>query len=116
MARLLAACNSVSYLLFSLFGIPFVEKGGRRKMLMFAAAGQFFCYFMITTLLGLSADGGYSIESANKLATASVAFFFLYYVFFGIGFQGVPWLVSLCVSLTYHFSSIPFSSICPYVA
>ena len=23
---------------------------------------------------------------------ASVAFFFLYYVFFGIGWQGVPWL------------------------
>ncbi len=25
-------------------------------------------------------------------AKASVAFFFLYYVFFGIGWQGVPWL------------------------
>lgn len=33
-ARLLAACNSVSYLLFSLIGIPNVEKWGRRKMMM----------------------------------------------------------------------------------
>jgi hypothetical protein len=34
MSRLLAACNSVSYLLFSLIGIPNVEKWGRRKMMM----------------------------------------------------------------------------------
>lgn len=37
MARLLAACNSVSYLLFSLIGIPNVERWGRRKMMMYAA-------------------------------------------------------------------------------
>lgn len=89
MARLLAACNSVSYLLFSLIGIPNVERWGRRKMLMFAAAGQGFCYLMISILLGL-ADR--PVASADKFASASVAFFFLYYVFFGIGFQGVPWL------------------------
>jgi MFS family permease len=41
MARLLAACNSVSYLLFSLIGIPNVERWGRRKMMMYAVAGQF---------------------------------------------------------------------------
>jgi hypothetical protein len=34
LARLLAACNSVSYLLFSLIGIPNVERWGRRKMMM----------------------------------------------------------------------------------
>ena len=34
MARLLAACNSVSYLLFSLIGIPNVERWGRRKLTM----------------------------------------------------------------------------------
>lgn len=88
LARLLAACNSVSYLLFSLIGIPNVERWGRRKMLMYAAAGQCFCYVMITGLL--SHAEGY--PNSKQCATASVAFFFLYYVFFGIGFQGVPWL------------------------
>lgn len=34
LARLLAACNSLSYLLFSLIGIPNVERWGRRKMMM----------------------------------------------------------------------------------
>ena len=90
LARLLAACNSVSYLLFSLIGIPNVERWGRRKMMMYAAAGQGFCYLMITTLLRYSELPGYS--GAKQVASASIAFFFLYYVFFGIGWQGVPWL------------------------
>jgi MFS family permease len=90
MARLLAACNSVSYLLFSLIGIPNVERWGRRKMLMFAAAGQCFCYTLITALLRYSEKPGYGAQT--EVASASVAFFFLYYVFFGIGMQGVPWL------------------------
>ncbi|KAK4508650.1 hypothetical protein PRZ48_002389 [Zasmidium cellare] len=94
MARLLAACNSVSYLLFSLIGIPNVERWGRRKMMIYAAAGQCFCYLLITILLRFSelrqAQGDFTAQ--KQLASASVAFFFLYYVFFGIGFQGVPWL------------------------
>ncbi|KAK5118849.1 hypothetical protein LTR62_000058 [Meristemomyces frigidus] len=91
MARLLAACNSVSYLLFSLIGIPNVERWGRRKMLMYAALGQGICYLFITILIRYSEKYPNS-ERGTKIASASVAFFFLYYVFFGIGFQGVPWL------------------------
>ena len=90
MARLLAACNSVSYLLFSMIGIPNVERWGRRKMIMYAAAGQCFCYLIITVMIRYSIKHGYS--GKDQVASASVAFFFLYYVFFGIGFQGVPWL------------------------
>ncbi|KAL1301943.1 hypothetical protein AAFC00_002402 [Neodothiora populina] len=90
LARLLAACNSVSYLAFSLIGIPNVERWGRRKMMMYAAAGQCFCYLMITVLIRFNELPGYS--GAKEVASASVAFFFLYYVFFGIGWQGVPWL------------------------
>lgn len=90
MARLLAAVNSVSYLLFSTIGIPNVERWGRRKMLMYASAGQCFCYLVITVLIRYSMLPGY--EHQTEVAKASVAFFFLYYVFFGIGMQGVPWL------------------------
>lgn len=93
MARLLAACNSVSYLLFSLIGIPNVERWGRRKMMMYAAAGQCFCYTVITICLRYSdATSPLSDAVKTKWASASIAFFFLYYVFFGIGWQGVPWL------------------------
>ncbi|KAL8690822.1 MAG: hypothetical protein Q9218_003818 [Villophora microphyllina] len=99
MARLLAACNSVSYLLFSLIGIPNVERWGRRKMMMYAAGmlspapihpGQCFCYLMITILIRYNELPGYS--GSKQVASASIAFFFLYYIFFGIGWQGVPWL------------------------
>ncbi|KAK8239029.1 general substrate transporter [Phyllosticta capitalensis] len=88
-SRLLAACNSVSYLLFSLIGIPNVEKWGRRKMMMYAAAGQCVCWMVITICLRYSVP---EIAAHKEWASASIAFFFLYYVFFGIGWQGVPWL------------------------
>jgi MFS family permease len=89
-ARLLAACNSVSYLLFSLIGIPNVERWGRRKMMMYAAAGQCFCYVMITILIRYTEVESFGEVKQKKFASASIAFFFLYYVFFGIGWQGVP--------------------------
>lgn len=92
LARLLAACNSVSYLLFSLIAIPNVERWGRRRLMMFGAAGQFVCYLVITILLRYTELPGYPEAQAKQVASASIAFFFLYYVFFGIGWQGVPWL------------------------
>ncbi|KAF6841018.1 sugar transporter [Colletotrichum musicola] len=91
-ARLLAACNSVSYFLFSLIGIPNVEKWGRRKMMMYAAFGQFVCYAVITICIRYTEYPGLSPATQSQWAKASIAFFFLYYVFFGIGWQGVPWL------------------------
>lgn len=92
LARLLAACNSVSYLLFSLIGIPNVERWGRRKMMMYAAAGQFFCYCIITICIRYNEMDSLPITTQQSWAKASIGFFFLYYVFFGIGWQGVPWL------------------------
>ncbi|KAL1644645.1 hypothetical protein SLS61_008696 [Didymella pomorum] len=86
------SCNSVSYLLFSLIGIPNVERWGRRKMMMYAAAGQFFCYCIITICIRYNEDDRLSRTTQESWAKGSIAFFFLYYVFFGIGWQGVPWL------------------------
>jgi Sugar (and other) transporter len=71
LARLLAACNSISYLLFSLIGIPNVENWGRRKMMMFAATGQSFCYFIITILIRYSEMSGYAHK--KEVASGSVA-------------------------------------------
>ena len=90
LARLLAACNSVSYLLFSLIAIPNVERWGRRRLMMFGALGQGLCYLLVTILIRYSELEGYGAQ--KQVASASIAFFFLYYVFFGIGWQGVPWL------------------------
>lgn len=100
LARLLAACNSVSYLLFSLIGIPNVERWGRRKMMMYAAAGQFFCYTIITICIRYNEDDRLSQTTQESWAKASIAFFFLYYIFFGIGWQGVPWVRLLHHNMT----------------
>lgn len=102
LARLLTACNSVQYLLFSLIGIPNVERWGRRMLMIFGATGMCFCYIFITALIRYNEMPGYA--HSQEVASASVAFFFLYYVFFGIGMQGVPWRMFIpCLVL----SSLP---------
>jgi hypothetical protein len=100
LARLLAACNSVQYLCWSFLGVRQVDRWGRRNLMIFGAAGQCFCYIIITSLLRFSELPGYAYK--DNVASASVAFFFLYYVFFGIGMQGVPWCKFLvCRDLYY---------------
>lgn len=89
LARLLTACNSVQYLCFSMIGIPNVERWGRRMLMIFGATGMCFCYIFITALIQYNEMPEY--PHRHDVASASVAFFFLYYVFFGIGMQGVPW-------------------------
>ncbi|KAJ7588082.1 general substrate transporter [Mycena floridula] len=88
LSRLLAACNSVSYLIFSFAGLALIERAGRRKLMMWGAAGQCLCYIFISGLLS-QAD---SSERGRNFGAGATAFFFFYYVFFGICWQGVPWL------------------------
>lgn len=91
LARLLAACNSVSYLLASMVAIPKIEHWGRRSILMTAALGQGTCYLLITVLLRFNEKEGYPHH--KEVASAAVAFFFAYYVFFGCSYQGIGWLL-----------------------
>ncbi|KAJ3787481.1 general substrate transporter [Lentinula aff. detonsa] len=89
MSRLLAACNSVSYLIFSFVGLWLIERAGRRKMMIWGAAGQAVCYALISGLLS-QADG--TTTRGQSFGAGATTFFFVYYVFFGICWQGVPWL------------------------
>lgn len=91
LARLLAACNSISYLIAGTVGIANIERWGRRRLFMICALGQGLCYLLITILLRFNEKEGYA--HSREVASASIAFFFLYYVFFGCGFQGIPWLL-----------------------
>lgn len=60
--------------------------------MMYAAAGQCFCYVIITICIRYNEDPSLSKATNTAWAKGSIAFFFLYYVFFGIGWQGVPWV------------------------
>ncbi|KAJ6552061.1 hypothetical protein DFH09DRAFT_1319456 [Mycena vulgaris] len=88
LSRLLAACNSVSYLLFSFAGIFLIERAGRRKLMMWGAAGQCVCYMFISGFLSQADDPVYGA----RYGAGATVFFFTYYLFFGICWQGVPWL------------------------
>ncbi|KAE8341457.1 hypothetical protein BDV24DRAFT_163296 [Aspergillus arachidicola] len=88
MARLLAACNALSYLVFSGLAVLLVERMGRRGLMLLSTFGQFLCFLIITILLRFSRIS----DNGEKFASASVAFFFLYYGAFGIGMLGVPWM------------------------
>lgn len=91
LARLLAACNSISYLLAGCIAVLKIERWGRRRPFMICALGQGLCYLLITVLLSLDETERYSRQ--REVASASITFFFLYYIFFGSGFQGIPWLL-----------------------
>ena len=88
MARLLSACNAVSYLIFAGIAVLLIERMGRRGLMLLSTFGQFVCFLVITVLLRYSETS----ENGSVYGNASVAFFFLYYGAFGIGMLGVPWL------------------------
>ncbi|KAJ5099556.1 Major facilitator superfamily domain general substrate transporter [Penicillium argentinense] len=85
MARLLTACNATSYFIFSCAAAAIVERVGRRGLMLLSGFGQFFSFLVITILL-------YMAQKDTIYATASVAFFFLFHLAFGMGMLGVPWL------------------------
>ncbi|KAL4963229.1 sugar porter family MFS transporter [Aspergillus stella-maris] len=85
MARLLTACNATSYFIFSCLAVTVVERFGRRGLMLLSGSGQFLSFLVITILLRFATTN-------PVFGTASVAFFFLYHIAFGMGMLGVPWL------------------------
>lgn len=73
MARLLTACNAISYLIFSGLAVLLVERMGRRGLMLLSTFGQGLCFFVITILLSYSQKG----VNPKAFGSASVAFFFL---------------------------------------
>jgi Na+/melibiose symporter-like transporter len=87
MARLLSACNAVSYLIFSSAAVFLVERWGRRGLMLLSTAGQLLSFLVITILLRYAVG-----DKKEVLGSASIAFFFFYFISFGVGMLGVPWL------------------------
>ncbi|KAJ5348526.1 uncharacterized protein N7506_001779 [Penicillium brevicompactum] len=87
-ARLLTACNAISYLLFTCLSVPLVEYWGRRTLMLLSTFGQFLAFLIITILLRFAENK----PKGSPVASASIAFFFFYYIAFGIGMLGIPWL------------------------
>lgn len=88
MARLLTACNATSYFIFASLAVTLVERWGRRGLMLFSTFGQFLSFLIITILLSFAQ----SDPDSKKYGSASIAFFFLFHIAFGMGMLGVPWL------------------------
>jgi hypothetical protein len=73
MARLLTACNAISYLIFSGLAVLLVERMGRRGLMILSTFGQFLCFLIITILLRFAETS----SNGKAWGSASVAFFFL---------------------------------------
>lgn len=88
MARLLSAVNAVTYLIFSCIAVTLIERWGRRGLMLLSTLGQFLSFLIITILLSLAE----SQTNGEPYASASIAFFFIFFISFGLGMLGVPWL------------------------
>ena len=88
LSRILAACGSVDYLIFSVLAYFVIERYGRRKVMMCSAAACSLCWVSIAIALAISQHGG----NERVCGAAAVAFFFVFFASFGMGVLGVPWL------------------------
>lgn len=87
LSLLVAGFNGVAYFASSLIPIWIIDRLGRRKLMLFAAAGQCGC---MAILAGTVSDGS---KAAGIVATVML---FLFNFFFAIGFLAVAWLCKLC--------------------
>lgn len=90
MARLLAAINGTEYFIASWPAVFLVERVGRRKLMLFGAAGQ---------SISMAVLAGANSAQDNKSAQAcAVAFLFVFNTFFAVGWLGM----SMCIQLAHY--------------
>ncbi|RTE68938.1 hypothetical protein BHE90_016686, partial [Fusarium euwallaceae] len=83
LSLLLAGFNGIAYFLSSLIPIWVIDRLGRRKLMMFAAAGQCGCMAILagTVSTGKSAPG-----------IVAIVMLFMFNFFFAVGLLAIPWL------------------------
>jgi sugar porter (SP) family MFS transporter len=96
-ARIVAACNGTEYFLASFIAVYTIESFGRRKLMLFGAAGMSISMAVLAGTLNPSAlgkvGGVASGEVTNKAPSyVAAAFLFLFNTFFAIGWLGMTWL------------------------
>ncbi|KAF4122312.1 Sugar (and other) transporter [Geosmithia morbida] len=84
LSLLIAGFNGVAYFFSSLTPIWIIDRMGRRKLMLFAAAGQCFC---MAILAGTVYDGS---KASGVVATVML---FLFNFFFAVGLLAIPWLL-----------------------
>ncbi|OQN97067.1 hypothetical protein B0A48_16871 [Cryoendolithus antarcticus] len=83
-SRLLAALNGTEYFVASWVAIFIIEKVGRRKLMLFGAAGQ---------ALSMAVLAGTTSHVSKSSGIAAAVFLFVFNSFFAVGWLGMTWLV-----------------------
>jgi sugar porter (SP) family MFS transporter len=86
-SRILAACNGTEYFLASWIAYYTIERIGRRKLMLFGAAGQAITMGILTATVW---DAKVNNNSSSGIAAA--VFLFVFNTFFAIGWLGMTWL------------------------
>ncbi|KAF3763326.1 general substrate transporter [Cryphonectria parasitica EP155] len=97
-ARIIAASVFTWQTLCSPIGVLTVDRFGRRKLMLFAAAGMGICMAIIA--------GGSSQPNNNSAIAAAAAFIFMFSFFFPTGFLGLTFLYAAEIAPLSHRSSI----------
>lgn len=84
LSLLLAGFNGVAYFFSAMVPIWVIDRLGRRKLMLFAAAGQCAC---MAILAGTVSDGGV------KAGYVAAVMLFLFNFFFAVGLLAIPWLL-----------------------
>ncbi|KAK5116779.1 hypothetical protein LTR62_007453 [Meristemomyces frigidus] len=84
LSRLLAALNGTEYFLASFIAIFTIEKFGRRKLMLFGAAGQ---------AMSMAVLAGTTSVKGTSTGIAAAVFLFVFNSFFAVGWLGMTWLV-----------------------
>lgn len=102
-ARFLAAANAVSFFLTTTTSIFFVDKIGRRPLLMFGAVVMAVAFFGVGAGVGV----GSLFPDSHLPGIIATIFIWLYFTTFSSGWISVPWLYPVSLKL-YTYSRAVF--------
>ncbi|KAJ4203372.1 hypothetical protein NW767_005489 [Fusarium falciforme] len=88
MAQILGGCIQIMFMVGAILPALALDRMGRRKTMMWGSFGLGFCMMMVAILLSQAKNA----SNGEKCASAAVAFFFLYQLFFGFSVNCVPWV------------------------
>ena len=87
-ARVVAAANAVSYFVTTTASILWVDKVGRRPLLMIGSGAMALAFFGVSIGVGL----GLQTPENHGPGIAAVVFIWMYFTAFSFGWISVPWL------------------------
>ena len=83
MALILSACNSISLMFWGTCAALFIERLGRKKLMLFGSVTQSLSFFLVAVGIRVGTDG---------MSIFAVVFIFTYYACYGLSFLSIPWL------------------------